>query len=180
MGVRSPLHESSPPPGRRSAPPDDRLQRGPSTPRGLVSISGALEYWIPAFAGMTAGANSWDSLLPSPLRGGVGGGGLQAPCLWLPPTPTFPRKGGGSCARRRRSRTATRSRLLHQGREGEVIECINKFCRHPRATASPLSLEVRAPFGEPRRMDRSPRPSFEARKSAHLRMTTLVCGKYGH
>src|SRR5712664_479001 len=36
-------------------------------------------------------------VLPSPLRGGVGGGGLQAQCLWPPPpSPTLPRKGGGS------------------------------------------------------------------------------------
>jgi hypothetical protein len=28
----------------------------------------------------------------------------------------------------------------------------NTFRRHPRATAPPLSLEVRAVFGEPRRM----------------------------
>jgi hypothetical protein len=42
MMQRNPLHESSP------------RRRGPSTPRGLVLTSGALEYWIPAFAGMTA------------------------------------------------------------------------------------------------------------------------------
>src|SRR5258708_24902171 len=34
--------------------------------------------------------------LPSPLRGGVGGGGLLGQCdSGLPPSPTLPRKGGG-------------------------------------------------------------------------------------
>ena len=35
-------------------------------------------------------------LLPSPLRGGVGGGGTMRTELSLyPPSPTLPRKGGG-------------------------------------------------------------------------------------
>src|SRR6185437_14972968 len=34
--------------------------------------------------------------LPSPLRGGVGGGGLRVCASRLPPSPTLPRKGGGS------------------------------------------------------------------------------------
>src|SRR5258708_16080668 len=41
--------------------------------------------------------------LPSPLRGGVGGGGLLGQCdSGLPPSPTLPRKGGGrsSCVPR--------------------------------------------------------------------------------
>jgi hypothetical protein len=43
----------------------------------------------------------------------------------------------------------------------------DEFRRHPRATASPLSLEVRAAFGEARRMAaRTFLSSFEARKSA--------------
>jgi hypothetical protein len=55
----------------------------------------------------------------------------------------------------------------------------NNLRRHPRATASPLSLEVRAGFGEPRRMAARTLLSFEARKSAHLRMTALACGRNG-
>jgi hypothetical protein len=51
----------------------------------------------------------------------------------------------------------------------------NNLRRHPRVTASPLSLEVRAGFGEPRRMAaRTSLSSFEARKSAHLRMTAVA------
>jgi hypothetical protein len=40
-------------------------------------------------------------LLPSPLRGGVGGGDNDA-CQysWLPPSPALPRKGEGSYLRR--------------------------------------------------------------------------------
>jgi len=48
----------------------------------------------------------------------------------------------------------------------------NKLRRHP---------EVRAAFGEPRRMAACTwLSSFEARKSAHLRMTAAACGKQGH
>src|SRR5215472_12955027 len=36
------------------------------------------------------------ALLPSPLRGGVGGGGERAPESDATPSPTLPRKGGGS------------------------------------------------------------------------------------
>ena len=73
----------------------------PSSPGLNVVAANALEYWIPAFAGMTA--RVWCApLLPSPLRGGVGGRGPQAQLpLWPPPTPTLPRKGGGSSKRRR-------------------------------------------------------------------------------
>jgi hypothetical protein len=39
--------------------------------------------------------------------------------------------------------------------------------------------EVRAGFGEPRRMAARTLLSFEARKSAHLRMTALACGQNG-
>src|SRR5882724_554294 len=45
--------------------------------------------WLPA------GRRGGGVVLPSPLRGGVGGGDLQAQCLWLPPSPTLPRKGEG-------------------------------------------------------------------------------------
>src|SRR6266446_1852687 len=48
--------------------------------------------------------------------------------------------------------------------------CMRSLARHP---------ELRADFGEPRRMtDACTSPSFEARESAHLRMTTVrVRGK---
>jgi hypothetical protein len=36
------------------------------------------------------------SLFPSPLRGGVRGGGRSHDDSWSPPSPTLPRKGGGS------------------------------------------------------------------------------------
>jgi hypothetical protein len=81
---------------KQPLPSSPGLTGRPGIPERLVRIADALEYWIPAFAGMTAGAQRGFVLLPSPLRGGVGGGGLQARHLWLPPTPTLPRKGGGS------------------------------------------------------------------------------------
>jgi hypothetical protein len=35
-----------------------------------------------------------EPMLPSPLRGGVGGGGLQPQRLWLTPLPNPPPQGG--------------------------------------------------------------------------------------
>ena len=57
-----------------------------------MTIFAALSAVVPAKAGRY--------LLPSPLRGRVGGGGQQND-LALPPSPTLPRKGGGSAARKR-------------------------------------------------------------------------------
>jgi len=46
-------------------------------------------------------------------------------------------------------------------------------------SAVALTREVRAVFGEPRRMRvQRMRPSFEARKSAHLRMTMVDAASY--
>src|SRR6476661_115434 len=60
-------------------------------------------------SGLTGRSSTPRPLHPSPLRGrderssllGVGGGGFTGRArLWLPPSPTLPRKGGGSRARR--------------------------------------------------------------------------------
>jgi hypothetical protein len=68
----------------QTKPSSSGLTGRSSTPRLLDPISGAPEY-----------------LHPSPLRGGVGGGGSHAHRrLCRPPSPTLPRKGGGSGARR--------------------------------------------------------------------------------
>src|ERR1700679_3352845 len=49
---------------------------------------------------------------PCPLRGGVGGGGLQARSLWPPPHPTLPRKGGGRRLPQVAMQELTRSHLI--------------------------------------------------------------------
>jgi hypothetical protein len=57
----------------------------------------------------------------------------------------------------------------------------NKLRRHPRMSAFAFTREVRAAFGEPRRMAACTwLSSFEARKSAHLRMTSTARDKQGH
>src|SRR5580693_1673165 len=80
-------------------------------------------------------------LPPSPLRGGVGGGGGYSRCrrAWGPPTPTLPRRGGG----RRRVRRHLRRPALRQtacaARAGRAVaaELIEPDIKIDAVTAEP-------------------------------------------
>src|SRR5260221_7570553 len=103
-------------PGRSSTP--RRLHPSPS--RGGVGgggFTGRARLWLPpsptlprkrgegahqarriplSSSGLTGRSSTPRRLHPSPLRGGVGGGGFTGRArLWLPPSPTLPRQGGG-------------------------------------------------------------------------------------